>query len=119
MLETDQEARTGFESNECAGCGLKREWWSASAGKGYVKEGLTYCCQGCAKNAKCRCDSISAGIRSAPKNASRIIEELRHKPGIQVVEHGRIYAERRSHQAKWTRRTERRSPASRGGSPLS
>jgi hypothetical protein len=38
----------------CPNCNMQKSDWDKS-GKGFKKDGETYCCQGCAENKDCTC----------------------------------------------------------------
>lgn len=40
---------------KCPGCGLADSDWQGADGRGYTKDGLRYCCSGCAEDAGCTC----------------------------------------------------------------
>jgi hypothetical protein len=39
----------------CYKCGMLKANWKGNEGRGYTKDGLTYCCQGCAEGTGCTC----------------------------------------------------------------
>ena len=39
----------------CPCCGLPKGLWDANNGEGYVTNGRTYCCRGCAEGTLCTC----------------------------------------------------------------
>ena len=39
----------------CPACGMPQREWKENHGKGYTKDGQTYCCQGCAEQTGCTC----------------------------------------------------------------
>jgi len=41
----------------CAACGMERKVWRGNEGQGYRMDGELYCCQGCAEDTGCTCDS--------------------------------------------------------------
>lgn len=41
-----------MDTQTCVNCGMPRDQWQ---GAGFVKEGNTYCCRGCAENTGCTC----------------------------------------------------------------
>jgi hypothetical protein len=60
MEEIDEEELDEAEGEEdmeetCVGCGLDRSEWKGNRGQGVVKDGETYCCQGCADGVDCSC----------------------------------------------------------------
>jgi hypothetical protein len=44
----------------CARCGLSSAEWTAREGSGYLADGETFCCQGCAEGRACTCQDGSA-----------------------------------------------------------
>jgi hypothetical protein len=54
------------EEMECPNCGMLQEQWSANEGRGYMMAGDVYCCQGCAEDSGCTCDTAD---RKAPEGA--------------------------------------------------
>ena len=48
----------------CAGCGLPQSQWEGHDGHGYVMDGETYCCRGCAEGTGCTCE---VQIGSSPR----------------------------------------------------
>lgn len=43
------------EEEVCPNCGMDRSEWKGNQGKGYSKDGETYCCRGCAQGTDCTC----------------------------------------------------------------
>lgn len=41
----------------CVECGMERKVWGGNAGQGYRVDGELYCCQGCAEDTGCTCDT--------------------------------------------------------------
>jgi hypothetical protein len=39
----------------CANCGMPRSEWTRNDGRGVTREGLHYCCEGCAQDNHCIC----------------------------------------------------------------
>ena len=39
----------------CPRCGLEKDRWKGNRGQGVEREGLTYCCEGCAGGDICTC----------------------------------------------------------------
>lgn len=39
----------------CAGCGMPKSEWTRNDGQGFLREGLLFCCQGCAEYDHCTC----------------------------------------------------------------
>ena len=56
MYVDDQDMPEEDMGGICDGCGMKRSEWKGNSGHGYVKDGLTYCCKGCAEETTCSCD---------------------------------------------------------------
>ena len=50
---------------QCPKCGMPQTEWLGSAREGYVKDGETYCCQGCAEGPGCTCRVANPGVTSA------------------------------------------------------
>jgi hypothetical protein len=70
----------------CPGCGMPREDWPKVAGAGYAKDGVVYCCEGCADGSGCTCRQYIVAGKLAPT-----AEELRADPAsgefIQSLRH--------------------------------
>lgn len=49
------------EQDACATCGMPKNEWTFNDNRGYAKGRQTYCCQGCAENTGCTCDSARSG----------------------------------------------------------
>jgi hypothetical protein len=41
----------------CSRCAMTKEEWSGNHGRGVIEAGEVYCCQGCADDTGCTCDS--------------------------------------------------------------
>ncbi len=39
----------------CPNCGMPKSEWQGDGGEGYTKDGVTYCCRGCAEGTGCTC----------------------------------------------------------------
>lgn len=39
----------------CHQCGMQKGQWSGNQGKGIEKDGMYYCCKGCADDTGCMC----------------------------------------------------------------
>lgn len=52
--EIDEEEMDRAE-DDCPNCGMARSEWKGNSGKGYTKDGETYCCRGCAEGTGCTC----------------------------------------------------------------
>ncbi len=60
MKSQGSEQRSGGSANvqteqACPRCGMEREDWPNE--KGFRKQGQVYCCQGCADNVGCTCET--------------------------------------------------------------
>ncbi len=44
----------------CAECQRPNDEWTANKGKGVVKDGEQYCCEGCAEQGFCECEDMDA-----------------------------------------------------------
>jgi len=53
---------------KCPECGMDRSQWTRNDGLGFEKEGLTYCCKGCARTTGCVCKN---DVRPRPKNTRK------------------------------------------------
>lgn len=59
--ESEQDIKFGEEiGNEikgavCPNCGLLQDRWTGNSGEGYEKQGLIFCCEGCAEDTGCGC----------------------------------------------------------------
>jgi hypothetical protein len=42
---------------KCPVCGMLKEEWKGNGGEGVVKNGRSFCCQGCADGSGCTCGS--------------------------------------------------------------
>lgn len=64
----DASAEAGARrAASCPNCGMERPEWSSP--DGYSKEGLAYCCEGCAEDRGCVCfhESLSRSAPPAPR----------------------------------------------------
>lgn len=52
--EADDVDDGGIE-DICAGCGIENIEWKGNRGRGYLKNGVAYCCRDCAEGIECNC----------------------------------------------------------------
>lgn len=56
--ERDRRERArGLSGEVCPGCGMSQNQWKGNGGRGYSDGENTYCCQGCATQGVCDCDT--------------------------------------------------------------
>ena len=48
------------QSETCPTCGMEKKDWGGRTGRGYLQEGETYCCRGCAEGTACTCEEEKA-----------------------------------------------------------
>jgi len=53
------------EIRVCAQCGIRKSQWGDNSGRGFEKEYLGYCCEGCSESTGCTCQ-ILAGSEPQP-----------------------------------------------------
>ena len=51
--ETDPAPKT--DGSACPACGMPQSEWAEGEGRGFKKDGRTYCCEGCAQGTGCKC----------------------------------------------------------------
>jgi hypothetical protein len=44
-----------MEQKRCANCGMGKSQWTRNDGRGFSREGIFYCCEGCAQDNHCTC----------------------------------------------------------------
>jgi len=49
------KAKTKMNEEKCVNCGMPKSEWRGNNGQGFVVNGQTYCCQGCAIGTGCTC----------------------------------------------------------------
>jgi hypothetical protein len=54
----------------CAECGLAQPDWKGNAGQGYSLEGELYCCQECAEDTGCICNTEPSTPQQHPEPGS-------------------------------------------------
>ncbi len=48
------------ETDICSRCGISNDEWSANEGQGFDLRGESYCCEGCAEDTGCTCETDKA-----------------------------------------------------------
>jgi len=83
----------------CARCGMPRDVWPDDAWGGAVRDGVIYCCKGCADGTGCTCTGsrvrrwaarapTKAEIRHDPDSAAFLNEHRKENKTIEPEEYG-------------------------------
>ena len=67
------EGEGEMEDQMCPRCGMNQKDWTANEGRGFNKEGESYCCQGCAEGTGCTCEeTVTAPVKKSSGRKRRM-----------------------------------------------